>query len=188
MRAILLLALVGAVLAVHLTHEQLKRDGDVIVGGYTALDVNNLSEDAVEVDQYLRKLHTDMVAAKLVEASRQVVAGHNYRFKYQLNQTKGENKTWDIVLYRDLRDNFMENGFTYTVTLPNGEEVKAIGDPASAFVPRVTSAEPVLSTSAETVLSKVDSAKKVEEKVSAVVADGKSFSAQPNRISFPNYI
>jgi hypothetical protein len=180
MRAILLLGLVGAVLAVHLTHEQLKRDGDVIVGGYTALDVNSLSEDAVEVDQYLRKLHTDMVGAKLVAASRQVVAGHNYRFKYQLNQTKGENKTWDIVLYRDLKDNFMENGFTYTVTLPNGQEVKAIGDPASAFLPRVTSAEPVL--------KKVDSAKKIEEKVSAVVADSKSFTSQPNRSSFPNYI
>lgn len=55
---------------------------DLIVGGYSKLDVNSLSEDAQQVDQYLRNIHKNINDATLKSASRQVVAGFNYRFIY----------------------------------------------------------------------------------------------------------
>jgi len=85
------------------------------------------------VDQFIRKTHTDFTQVKLVSASRQVVAGMNYHYIYELNTTKGEKRVWDIVIYKDLQNNFNDRGYTYTVTLPDGTVQKTNADPASMF-------------------------------------------------------
>lgn len=78
-KIILLLSLFALALSLRLHNE----DRSQMVGGYQGLDVDHLPEDAKEVDQYLRKLHTNFGHVKLVSAERQVVAGFNYHFIYE---------------------------------------------------------------------------------------------------------
>jgi hypothetical protein len=126
MKIILLLAAILLACSLKIDHEQ----SPIKVGGYEDLDLNNLPEDAQAVDAYLRKMHTNFGDVKLISAKRQVVAGFNYHYIYE-SQDKTEQ--WDIVVYKPLKGGLYENGFTYTKTLPNGEKVQAIGDPAFAF-------------------------------------------------------
>lgn len=99
-------------------HEQLKNaGGDTRVGGYEELDVNHLPEDAKKIDQFLREKHSDFENGRLVSASRQVVAGMNYRMVYS---SSNGSKNWDIIVYKNLHGDLLENGYTMTETLPNG--------------------------------------------------------------------
>jgi hypothetical protein len=82
------------------------------------------------VDEYIRSQHPDLEGATLVSAKTQVVAGFNYDYKYTSADGK---KDWDIVVYKNLKGELAENGFSISETLPSGEKVTAIGDPASAF-------------------------------------------------------
>lgn len=121
-----------SILALTLSMRLHNADRSQMVGGYQALDVNHLPEDAKEVDQYLRKLHTNFDQAKLISAERQVVAGFNYHFIYESND---KTKQWDIVVYKSLKGQLYENGYTYTETLSNGQKMTAIADPAGMFGP-----------------------------------------------------
>lgn len=53
-----------------------------------------------------------------------------------MNTTSGEKRVWDIVIYKDLQNNFNDRGYTYIVTLPDGTVQKAYADPASMFAPK----------------------------------------------------
>ena len=66
----------------------------------------------------------------MVNASRQVVAGFNYRYIYRSADGK---RDWDFVVYKDLNQKLFENGYSFTDTLPSGEKITATADPASAF-------------------------------------------------------
>jgi hypothetical protein len=83
MNVTVFITLVALAFSLKLSNHLISSPGDIIVGGYQSLDVNNLPSDAQEVDVYLRGLHTNFQGAKLVSAKRQVVAGFNYRYIYE---------------------------------------------------------------------------------------------------------
>lgn len=105
-----LLSLLVIAQALKVAHHQADRE-DLIVGGYSSLSTDTLSDDAKEIDEYIRKLHTDLKGAKLISASKQVVAGFNYHYIYRSADGK---KEWDIVVYKNLKGKLFENGFSFT--------------------------------------------------------------------------
>lgn len=114
-----------------ISQHQVSNPNSIIVGGYSPISTVKLSNDAKEVDQFIRSKHPDLQGATLISAETQVVAGLNYRFKYI--SADGE-REWDIVVYKNLKGKLLENGFNFNDTLPNGQKVKATGDTSSAFV------------------------------------------------------
>lgn len=125
-----LASLLGLTLSLRVSQHAANPPNDIIVGGYQALSLKELPDDAKAVDDYLRAQHPSLKDATLTSASRQVVAGFNYRYIYESADGK---KQWDMVVYKNLKGNLYENGYKYTETLPNGQKVVAMADPASAF-------------------------------------------------------
>ena len=78
------------------------------------MDVNRLPEDAKKVDDFLRGKHNGFESGSLVSASRQVVAGMNYRMIYR---SSNGSKKWDIIVFKSLKGELFENGYTMTETL-----------------------------------------------------------------------
>lgn len=76
-----------------------------------------MPEDAEKVDVFLREKHNGFEKGKLVSASRQVVAGMNYRMIYT---SSNGSKKWDIIVFKTLKGELYENGYTMTETLENG--------------------------------------------------------------------
>lgn len=128
--SIFLLLSISSVLSLKITQHLNNNGADTIVGGYNTLDVKKLNDDTKAVDEFLRSKHPALKDATLYEASYQVVAGFNYRLKYRSADNKTE---WDFVVYKNLKGNLYENGYSFTETLPNGQKITAIADPASAF-------------------------------------------------------
>jgi hypothetical protein len=83
----------------------------IMVGGYSPISVTNLSDDAKQVDQFIRNKHTDLQGATLISAETQVVAGLNYHYKYRTADGKTE---WDVIVYKNLKGKLLENGFSFT--------------------------------------------------------------------------
>jgi len=73
-----------------------------------------LPDDAKKVDEFLRGKHNGFENGNLVSASRQVVAGMNYRMIYV---SSDGSKKWDIIVFKSLRGELLENGYTMTETL-----------------------------------------------------------------------
>ena len=66
---------------------------DHIVGGFSAVDLNSLSPEVQQADQYLRDRHPELDGAVITDVEQQVVAGMNYDIAYQKN-TNGQIETW----------------------------------------------------------------------------------------------
>lgn len=128
---LIILAFIAASNGLLIRQHQPVDPNTVIVGGYSPISTVDLSDDAKLVDQFIRSKHPDLQGATLISAERQVVAGFNYHYKYRSADGKRE---WDIVVYKDLKGRLLENGFSFTDTLPNGQKVTAIADPSSAFI------------------------------------------------------
>jgi hypothetical protein len=86
----------------------------LLPGGYFPVSVENLSEDAKEVDQFIRDNHSELKDAALVSSKAQVVAGMNYHNIYK----SADGKTiWDVVVYKNLQGELSESQFIFTQIL-----------------------------------------------------------------------
>jgi len=54
-----------------------------IAGGWSPIDINNLSQDQKAVDSYIRQNNQIYQKSKLIKGEQQVVAGQNYKFTYK---------------------------------------------------------------------------------------------------------
>lgn len=63
-----------------------------IVGGYSPIDVNNMSNEQRAIDSFIRGSEEKYLDADLVKGEQQVVAGMNYKYTYNVNEIdqKGE--------------------------------------------------------------------------------------------------
>jgi len=75
----------------------------VTVGGYSSIDVQNLSSSQKKIDDFVRQNHPELSDAVLQSGQTQLVAGQNFRYVYA--DKSNASQTYRATVYRDLKNN-----------------------------------------------------------------------------------